>query len=157
MNKPALESLLHAWTHPPTEPLPQRFNFPHQYQTNAWAKAAAHELQETLPQRFKHDFDNTGKMFGVLVVETPVGIKYLAGFSGKIDETTVHAGFVPPIFDTTNPKSFYRRWERCLEELTEQIREISEGSKLQNLVLQKKQLELAWQEQRTALQAGISK
>lgn len=156
MNNPTLESLLHGWIHPPTDPLPQRFNFPHQYQPDTWAKAASHELQETLHQRFEHDFDKTGKMFGVLVVETSAGVKYLAGFSGKIDETTLHPGFVPPIFDTTNPKSFYRQGERGLEELTEQIREISEGSKLPTLLLQKKQLEIAWQEQRTALQAVIS-
>lgn len=156
MNSEGMHLFLHEWDNLPTVPLPERFDFPHQYSPHPWAKAAAQQLQETLKKQFKHAFDQTGKMFGVLVVETPVGVKYLAGFSGKIDNTTVHPGFVPPIFNTTNPNNFYQQGEHALDELTAQIRKIAEGSQLQAHMLQKKQLEEAWQATRTAMQERIA-
>jgi tRNA pseudouridine32 synthase/23S rRNA pseudouridine746 synthase len=149
-------SLLHTLTHPPTDPLPKRFNFPHQYRSDPWSKAAAQQLQESLNHRFNHDFVKTGKMFGVLVVETPIGLKYLAGFSGKIDDSTLHQGFVPPIFDTTNPDNFYQQGERGLDALTAKIREISEDNRLQASLHQKKQLEEAWKEQRSAMEKQMA-
>lgn len=41
-----------------------------------------------------------GKMFGVLVVRSPVGTAYLMGFSGMLDGQWEVPGFVPPVFDT---------------------------------------------------------
>lgn len=42
---------------------------------------------------------NGGKMFGVLVVDTPQGAAYWVAYSGMLDGQWNHAGFVPPIVD----------------------------------------------------------
>ncbi|MFD2286376.1 pseudouridylate synthase [Pedobacter petrophilus] len=48
-----------------------------------------------------------GKMFGVLVVQNPLGeIGYLSAFSGKLAGSNQHAKFVPPVFDLLTENSF---------------------------------------------------
>lgn len=42
---------------------------------------------------------NEGKMFGVLVVQSEQGIRYLMAYSGKLNNSWELPGFVPPIFD----------------------------------------------------------
>ena len=53
-----------------------------------------------------------GKMLGVLKVENEEGeIDYLYGFSGTVGGRAVVPGFVPPIFDLTDPEGYFRRRE----------------------------------------------
>jgi len=57
-------------------PLPDHFDFPHQFTPNPWAMAAGLQLQDYLEtlKPFAHDFHETlGKMFGVLVVKKTTG------------------------------------------------------------------------------------
>lgn len=142
MNKSDVEQYLHAYHELPTVPLPTLFDFPHQYVPNEWAQTAARQLQEIIPNTFAHNFETLGKMFGVLVVNTPIGIRFLAGFSGKIDESTQFPGFVPPIYDTLNIDAFFKQGEHELNDLTRQINKLSDGEPLTSILKEKSQFEL---------------
>ncbi len=51
-----------------------------------------------------------GKMVSVLKVEDERGeVKYLYGFSGTVGGSATLPGFVPPIYDLTDPKGYFRR------------------------------------------------
>ena len=53
-----------------------------------------------------------GKMLGVLKVEDQTGtISYLYGFSGTAGGLATLPGFVPPIYDLTDPDGYFRRRE----------------------------------------------
>ncbi len=97
---------------------PERFNFPFYYDPHPLCLLASKELQAHLKSQtdFKHNFgldpeDKShpiGKMFGVLLVETPNNdIGYLAAFSGKLAESNHHPRFVPPVFDILTKDGFF--------------------------------------------------
>ena len=155
MSKSYVEQYLHAYHVLPTGPLPTLFDFPHQYVPNEWAQTAAEQIQELIPNTFNHEFNTLGKMFGVLVVDTPVGIRFLAGFSGKIDESTQFPGFVPPIYDTLNTDAFFKQGELELNDLTHRINELSTGEPLRAILKEKSQYELNAQEQIAELKKSI--
>ena len=70
-----------------------------------------------------------GKMFGVLIVDSPVhGIGYLAGFSGKLGGKNLHNQFVPPVFDLLTEGSFLNTGMQELTKMSNQIKLISESS-----------------------------
>ncbi len=53
-----------------------------------------------------------GKMLGVLKVEDREGVvDYLYAFSGTVGGRAVLPGFVPPIYDLTDPEGYFRRRE----------------------------------------------
>ncbi|NDB35143.1 MAG: hypothetical protein EB023_07305, partial [Flavobacteriia bacterium] len=56
----SIKSCLHRFSDEPSSPLPEKFNFPHQYVPNDWVKNAAKKLQQTIPTRFQHNFDKLG-------------------------------------------------------------------------------------------------
>ncbi|USD35081.1 MULTISPECIES: RluA family pseudouridine synthase [Vibrio] len=97
--------------------LPDKFTFPFFYQPHPLCELAAQELQEHLVAQtdWQHNFGvdgnskGTGKMFGVLLVQSPDGkIGYLSAFSGKIADQNLLPGFVPPVFDMLTEESFFR-------------------------------------------------
>jgi len=155
MSKSYVEQYLHDYHVLPTGPLPTLFDFPHQYVPNEWAQTAAKQLQEIIPKTFALDFDNLGKMFGVLVVNTPIGIRFLAGFSGKIDESTQFPGFVPPIYDTLNTEAFFKQGEATLNDLTDRINELIDGKPLSEILREKSQFESEAKEQITDLKKSL--
>jgi len=155
MSKSYVEHYLHTYAVQPRGPLPTLFDFPHQYLPNEWALTAAYQLQELIPKTFAHDFNTLGKMFGVLVVDSPLGIAFLAGFSGKIDESTQFPGFVPPIYDTLNTEAFFKHGEQELNDLTRRINDLTNGEPLSTIQQEKSNYELDAQERITALKNSI--
>ena len=55
---------------------------------------------------------------------------YLASFSGKLSDRTLHKYFVPPVFDTSNTRNFYMKAEEQLNKLTKKIETLSENKTL---------------------------
>ena len=155
MNKSYVEQYLHAYHVLPTGPLPTLFDFPHQYAPNEWAQTAAEQIQKLIANTFAHEFNTLGKMFGVLVVDTPIGIRFLAGFSGKIDESTQFPGFVPPIYDTLNTDAFFKQGELELNDLTHRINELTNGEPLRAILKEKSQYELETEAQIAELKKSI--
>ena len=94
---------------------PKVFPFPFYHNPDPIALLASQKVKDFLNQStLAHDFNEKGKMFGVLVVEYKKNkLGFLIGFSGKLqnDERPVH--FVPPIVDVHKKDSFYKKEENA--------------------------------------------
>ncbi|WP_140939453.1 RluA family pseudouridine synthase [Sphingobacterium lumbrici] len=124
---------------------PQKFTFPFYYEPHALSIVATKELQKYLTEQddFVHNFGLSerqeglviGKMFGVLVVETPSGeIGYLAACSGKLAGTNRHHYFVPPIFDMLDEEGFFLKEESTINQLNRKIEKLETGEELKYAV-----------------------
>ncbi|WP_372938506.1 pseudouridine synthase [Seonamhaeicola sp.] len=118
--------------------LPAQFTFPFYYTPHELSVLAAQDLQSYLENEvnFNHNFGLKpnaeglviGKMFGVMVVKDEANnLGYLAAFSGKLAESNHHKGFVPTVYDTLNPKGFYKIGEQELNDINREI-EVLENS-----------------------------
>ncbi|MGI2210239.1 pseudouridine synthase [Shewanella baltica] len=111
--------------------LPQRFTFPFYYEPHPLCVIAANELQRHLEtQRYwQHNFGLTGeltgaigKMFGVLLVQNPLGdVGYLSAFSGKLAEQNHWPRFVPPVFDMLAKDNFFHAENLQINQINEQL------------------------------------
>lgn len=119
--------------------LPKQFTFPFYYEPHALSILAAKDLQHYLEKQtdFEHHFGlnadmkglQIGKMFGVMVVQTPNGdLGYLAAFSGKLAESNYHNGFVPTVYDTLNENGFYKKGEAELNRLNAEIETLEDSA-----------------------------
>ena len=105
--------------------LPKRFTFPFYYEPHPISKLASNELQTHIENQtdWKHDFNQIGKMFGVLIVQKNNGeIGYLSAFSGKLGDCNLIKGFVPPVFDMLAENSFYLDGEKEINKLNETLK-----------------------------------
>ncbi len=105
--------------------LPERFTFPFYYQPHPLCLLAAQELQHHLETQtdWQYDFDVTGKMFGVLLVQNAEGdIGYLSAFSGKIADSNHLPKFVPPVFDMLAEEGFFRIGQAAITQLSDRIK-----------------------------------
>ncbi|MBP9637955.1 MAG: RNA pseudouridine synthase, partial [Bacteroidaceae bacterium] len=92
--------------------LPSLFTFPFHYTPHPLCIKAAEEVQVYLAgqQQWAAELAE-GKMFGVLVVQTPEGeVGFLAAFSGNLAHGNRYSYFVPPVFDLLQPDGFF-----CIE------------------------------------------
>lgn len=63
-----------------------------------------------------------GKMFGVLLIEDTEGyVGYLAAFSGNLDGSNLHRGFVPPVYDLLRPDGFFKQEESEISAINRRI------------------------------------
>lgn len=149
MFKPS-DAVFHFLELKKTDKLPTQFTYPFFYEPHPLCVRAANEVQNYLHHQstINHYFGldskskgaAIGKMFGVLLVKSKDGsIGYLAAFSGKLAESNYIPGFVPPIFDTLNPKGFYKNGEVQLNRLNHHIEthQNHEAIQLAHLDLQK--------------------
>lgn len=129
--------------------LPERFTYPFAYEPHALALLASEKLQQHLQhqQEWEHNFGLVGgqrgtiigKMFGVLVVESPQHeLGYLAAFSGKLAGGYHHPKFVPPVFDGLTEGSFLNTGMRELTRINQEISMLEELNTLES----KAQIEL---------------
>ena len=95
--------------------LPERFTFPFCYEPHPLSLLASKELQQQLTDSayYQQVFAQTGKMFGVLIVENSEGeIGYLSAYSGKLitDESLSQPtiNFVPPVFDIEAETDYFQ-------------------------------------------------
>ena len=105
-------------------PSPQQFTYPFCYTPHPLCVAAAEELRPTLHQRFP-SLSTSGKMFGVLVVDTPHGRGYLCAFSGILEGSYIHSGFVPPILDLQDPDGYFRQEELRITDINNRLKAMS--------------------------------
>ena len=132
--------LLNHMFHPlrSSSPRPEHFTYPFCYTPHPLAREAAEEVmvwvREYMRAHTTSELLRLGKMFGVLVVESPQDqadpptIGYLCAFSAMLDGTFYHDGFVPPVFDWSTPNGYFRQEEAAISRLNEQIRNQSEQS-----------------------------
>lgn len=120
--------------------LPERFTYPFFYQPHPLAERAASELQNRLLEHprlqphFLQETQESGKMFGVLVVKNAHGeLGYLSAFSGKIAESSQIDGFVPPVFDTFEGSNFYQVENQPINVINQQLVELKNDPILETL------------------------
>ncbi|KGJ91781.1 RluA family pseudouridine synthase [Colwellia psychrerythraea] len=103
--------------------LPERFTFPFYYQPHPLCLVAAKELQDTLIKLplSLFDYNESGKMFGVLIVKNKQGtLGYLSGFSGALAENNELRHFVPLVDDSTKAE-FFKNEQKMINELNNQV------------------------------------
>lgn len=108
--------------------LPERFTFPVCYEPHPLCLLAAEELQQQLQNHksLQCELEQTGKMFGVLLVENPQGeIGYLSAFSGKLNShENSHQkplNFVPPVFDIDAQTDFFHEESGVINRLNSEL------------------------------------
>lgn len=103
--------------------LPEKFTYPFYYTPHPLCILAAEELQHHLTTQIQWRKElSRGKMFGILVVETPTGeIGYLQAFSGNLAHQNRHPGFVPPVFDLLQPQGYFVREEMHISAINQHI------------------------------------
>ena len=103
---------------------PERFTYPFCYEPHPLCQQAAKEVQAYIAAHpeIREDADK-GKMFGVLVVETPQpleseahGLAFLAAYSGLLAGRNDWTYFVPPVFDAQQPDGHFKTMERKISE-----------------------------------------
>ncbi|MBO4917216.1 MAG: RluA family pseudouridine synthase [Bacteroidales bacterium] len=88
-----------------------------------------------------------GKMMGVLMVEDAEGRKdFMYAFSGIAGGKGVVEGFVPPIFDLTDPGGYFRKKEAEISELNRLISNSGDASEIEAMKARRKEMSVALQE-----------
>ena len=107
---------------------PERFTYPFCYEPHPLCQLAAKEVQAEIARINPQE----GKMFGVLVVETPsdspcIGgeqdtslnredgrVYFLAAYSGLLEGRNDWPYFVPPVFDAQQPDGYFKQQEKII-------------------------------------------
>ncbi len=128
------------------ESLPDTFTNPFSYSPHPLCREAMMDVCSYLDSNSKISklgLLGDGKMFGVLVAESPEGrLGYLAAYSGVLDYLTVPSPldielgigrveepfFVPPVYDLTSQESFFPEEEREITSLNDYINDLVHDS-----------------------------
>lgn len=117
--------------------LPEKFTYPFHYTPHPLCVLAAEEVKEYIASRKEWQEElASGKMFGVLIVQTDNGITnneenqigYLAAFSGNLAGKNLHPYFVPPVYDLLQPEGFFKIEEEQISAINNRIRELENSS-----------------------------
>ena len=116
---------------------PDRFTDPFRYRPHPLVTLAAESLMERIRSSSElSEIFAEGKMLGVLAVGYGPEFKqtgYLAGFSGLAGGRSMINGFVPPIYDLTDPDGYYKIRESEISAVNNEISELSSSSELEDL------------------------
>ena len=108
---------------------PQEFTDPFRYTPHPAVRTAAELIMQMIEDSGMASDFAEGKMLGVLVcrpsAKTDSPICYIAAFSGNVGSCSKIDGFVPPIYDLTDPSGEFKRREAEISALNAQIGTIS--------------------------------
>lgn len=126
---------LHPFQHTTRHiPLPEEFTYPFDYTPHPLCIMASEEVQQYLQSQPQEEEEWTeGKMFGVLAVQTPAGeLGYLAAFSGMLAGKHTHPYFVPPIYNLSQQKGFFKRQEENITAINRKINRMEKSKRYLN-------------------------
>ena len=121
--------------------LPEKFTYPFHYTPHPLCVLAAEEVKAYIASRKEWQEElASGKMFGVLIVQTDNGITnneenqigYLAAFSGNLGGKNLHPYFVPPVYDLLQPEGFFKIEEEQISAINIRIRELENSGSYLN-------------------------
>lgn len=137
--------------------LPEKFTYPFHYTPHPLCVLAAKEVQEYLCAQIQWKEElQQGKMFGVLIVQTPEGeTGYLAAFSGILGGKSLYPFFVPPVYDLLQPQGFFKIEEENISALNLRIRELQHDALYQDLLRQIKEKTIQFQQELTQAKEEI--
>ena len=120
------------------EGLPDTFTNPFSYSPHPLCVEAMEEVCRYISSNSKISslgLLREGKMFGVLVAESPSGeLGYLAAYSGVLDYMQGESFFVPPVYDLTSSESFFPAEEAEITNLNDYIRDLCHDSFAQGVL-----------------------
>lgn len=130
---------------------PELFTFPFHYRPHPLCILAANEVNAYVASCSEWaDEVAKGKMFGVLLVESPEGeIGYLAAFSGILDGKNRHSFFVPPVYDFLQPDSWFKAEERRIVLISRKIEDLKSDVEFKRLKLHEQEVLFQIEEERT--------
>jgi tRNA pseudouridine32 synthase / 23S rRNA pseudouridine746 synthase len=146
---------------PAENELPKGLNNPMQAEPSHLCKLAAKTLQAHLEKArdLEHNFGlkneekdkAIGKMFGVLVAKNKDNqIGFLWAFSGKLANSNHHEFFVPPVYDSLDPKGFLNTGMAKLSEINAKIKSLesqnADDSAIDKLKIERKNHSVGLQE-----------
>lgn len=104
---------------------PERFTYPFCYEPHPLCVLAAEQVQAYIAAHpALAAAADSGKMFGVLVVETPqeaTPMVFLAAYSGLLANRNDWNWFVPPVFDAQQPDGWYKTHEAEITRINHEI------------------------------------
>ncbi|MBO4843572.1 MAG: RluA family pseudouridine synthase [Bacteroidales bacterium] len=103
--------------------LPEKFTYPFCYVPHPLIREAADALIARIDASDSlRGLFSEGKMMGALLVQDAAGAtQVLYGFSGVAGGTALVDGFVPPIFDLTEPGGYYRAAEARISDINRRL------------------------------------
>ena len=116
---------------------PVKFTNPFGYVPDQLCVEAAEDVKRYLADQTDwHEEIAKGKMFGVLVVETPESkLGYLAAFSGNLQGRNNFEFFVPPVYDLLNPDEFFKIGEAEISSLNRKISSLESSTEYLDVVV----------------------
>lgn len=116
--------------------IPRRFNNPFYYSPHPLCLMAADEVRAFLSGDDALLAETgKGKMFGVLVVQTPSGeTGYLMAFSGLLFGRNMYDGFVPPVYDMQSPQGYFKQEEARISSINRTVKDIEESADFKSAV-----------------------
>lgn len=122
----------------PSIELPDKFTYPFHYTPHPLCIMAAKEVQSYLTNQIRWQEElQQGKMFGVLIVQTPKKeLGYLAAFSGILAGNNRHSFFVPPVYDLLQPQGFFKMEEDQISAINARIKNLQENTHYVDLLRQ---------------------
>ena len=114
--------------------LPEKMNNPFDYTPHPLCIQACKELQTYLQHREDWQEEiGKGKMFGVLIVETPDHkIGYLAVYSGQIGGRSDWQDFVPAVYDYLQPDGYFKTHEAEITHINQAIIRLENDERMQD-------------------------
>ncbi|MGN0225913.1 MAG: RluA family pseudouridine synthase [Prevotella sp.] len=116
---------------------PPQMNNPLSYTPHPLCIMAAEEVRRMVRENavMSTETRKSGKMFGVLVVETPEGnTGYLAAYSGQIAGRSNWEGFVPAVFDYLQDGGYFKTCEAEITAVNKQVRLMETSEERQRLL-----------------------
>ena len=116
--------------------IPRRFNNPFYYSPHPLCLMAADEVRAFLSGDDALLAETgKGKMFGVLVVQTPsCETGYLMAFSGLLFGRNIYDGFVPPVYDMQSPQGYFKQEEARISSINRTVKDIEESADFKSAV-----------------------
>lgn len=122
-------------------PSPEQFTYPFRYKPHPLCVAAVEDIAPVCRQLLTKE--KSGKMFGVMIVETEGRRYYLAAFSGMIGGTYLQEGFVPPVYNLQTEGSYFKQEEANISAINHRI---ANGEDTEELRRERKQRSIALQQ-----------
>ena len=108
---------------------PRSFTDPFRYVPHPAVQEAARLVMKQIDESSMASEFAEGKMIGVLIVRNG----YLAAFSGNVGGKSMLDGFVPPIFDLTDPDGIFKKGEAEITMINKQINMLLNSEELSSL------------------------
>ena len=113
---------------------PRTFTDPFRYVPHSSVQEAAKRIMDNIEKSQLASEFAQGKMIGVLVVkDKDSSLGYIAAFSGNVGGNSMIEGFVPPIFDLTDPEGEFKKGEAEISSINALISQLYTSEELTSL------------------------